>query len=69
MIANNVPTNIVRWLKNFINDRYIHVLYKGAKSKKREMRAGVAQGTITAPTIFKVALNKLYRDLVSNSKG
>ncbi|XP_059477948.1 uncharacterized protein LOC132198144 [Neocloeon triangulifer] len=59
MLNYKVPNNIVRWLHDFINGRSIKVIHKGHRSRTRKTAAGVAQGTITAPTTFKIAINEL----------
>jgi ribonuclease HI len=59
MIKYKVPNNIVRWLQDFINDRRIKVVHKGKSSRQLSTRCGVAQGTVTAPPTFVVAVNPL----------
>jgi ribonuclease HI len=61
MIDDGVPNNIINWLAGFINKRKIAVAHKGARSRQRHTRAGVAQGTITAPTTFIIAVDPLIR--------
>jgi hypothetical protein len=46
MLKVGVPNNIVRWIHNFINNRFISVVHKGKRSRKCRTKGGVAQGTI-----------------------
>lgn len=45
----------------FINNRFITLAHKGKCSRKTRTKAGVAQGTITTPRTFKIAVDPVIR--------
>ena len=55
----NAPNNMVRWIKSFLSQRLIRVNINGSKSRFREPRRGVPQGTVTSPMLFNVLINDL----------
>jgi hypothetical protein len=54
-----VPTNIIRWIKLFLNERYIRAKFQNTASSYNFINAGVPQGTVTSPIIFNISKNSL----------
>jgi hypothetical protein len=59
MVDLKVPTNIIRWIKSFLNERYIRAKFQNSSSSYKFINAGVPQGTLTSPILFNILINSL----------
>jgi hypothetical protein len=49
MVDLKVPTNIIQWIKSFLNERYIRAKFQNTSSSYKFINAGFPQGTVTSP--------------------
>jgi hypothetical protein len=59
MVGLKVPTNIIRWIKSFLNERYIWAKFQNTSSSYKSINAGIPQGTVTSPILFNTLINSL----------
>ena len=60
-LANlNIKGHMFRFLENFINCRYIKVLYNGVASDSKRVTTGLPQGSILSPLLFNVYINDIF---------
>ena len=49
----------LKWMKNYLNNRYQYVYYNGVKSEMGSISCGVPQGSILGPLLFLVYINDI----------
>eukprot|EP00661_Eupelagonemidae_sp_cell13_P005350 gene5350-2167_t len=59
LVEKGVPLRMVRWLDAFMAERVARVRWGTSLSEWRPMREGIAQGTVSAPTLFGVLVDDL----------
>jgi hypothetical protein len=57
MMDENVPTALVRWLKDFLEDRKACVRYGNVRSGWRRLQEGLPQGAVCSPILFLLYAN------------
>jgi hypothetical protein len=55
----NLPSCLVKTLSSYLHHRTFQTSFKSAKSSRRTMRAGVAQGGLTSPVLFSLYVNDM----------
>ncbi|XP_055590021.1 uncharacterized protein LOC129742184 [Uranotaenia lowii] len=56
------------YTKNFLSQRYIHVLINGVRSHIQPVPGGVPRGSVIAPVLFLIAINTLFETIPDNIK-
>ena len=62
-----IPTNIAKWIKNFLTDRSFYVSINGTDSELYKIKTGVPQGSILSPTLFSIFINDIPLSLPNYS--
>ena len=57
------PTQIVRWLYRFLENRLARVKFNGTMSKTRIIHQGLPQGSVLSPILFLFYINELAKIL------
>ena len=65
---NGISGKLLLLLKDFLKSRKQRVVFKGQHSSRRDVNAGVPQGSILGPLFFLVYINDLPNSLKSKSK-
>jgi hypothetical protein len=55
------PTNLVKLINSYLTNRKFKVSVEGELSTPREIRAGVSQGSVLAPTLYSLYINDTPR--------
>ena len=61
LLEANIKGNIIKFIYNFLKQRYIKVRVNDTLSNKIELQNGIPQGSIFSVTLFPIAINKLTR--------
>lgn len=56
-----VGGNLLKWLKNYLNDRTVQVRVDGALSMPIQVTSGVPQGSVLGPILFLIYANDIPR--------
>src|SRR5277367_257819 len=65
LMSAGIGGYVYRWIRDFLNDRYIRVVINGRESSAASINAGVPQGSILGPTLFLIFINDITQVLSS----
>ena len=58
LISLHLPTEMIRWIYNYLKGRKITVSYQHALSESFSPNAGVPQGSVISPVLFNIFVSK-----------
>ena len=61
-----VRNPLLAWIKSYLTDRKQRIIIEGQSSEWAIINAGVPQGSILGPLLFRIYINNLAVQLVSN---
>ena len=60
-----ITGNLLRWLENYISNRYRRVIIRNCLSEKGNLKGGVPQGSVLEPLLFLLNIN----DIADNTQS
>ena len=67
LLDQGVPTQIVRWLYRFLENRLARVKFNGTMSNTGIIHKGLPQGSVLSPILFLFYINELAKILAKIS--
>ena len=55
----NIGGKLLKWLENFLSERYQQVIVQGISSESGKVISGVPQGTVLGPILFILYINDI----------
>ena len=62
MVKYGFDDVLLKWIRNYFNDRKQMVIYNGHRSSLRHIRSGVIQGSVLGPILFDIYMNDFEVD-------
>ena len=56
---------ILEWMQDYLKDREMRTVIKGATSSRRKVTSGVPQGSVLAPIMFQIYVNDMQYGVTS----
>ena len=63
LIKFQVPLNIIKWIKDYLNDRYTSIKIHNCLSEAFRIPCGVPQGSHIGPILFVIFINDLVNEV------
>jgi hypothetical protein len=63
-----ITGNLLRWLENYISNRYQRVIIRNCLSEKGNLKGGVPQGSVLDPLLFLLYINDITDNTQSFSR-
>ena len=63
-----ITGNLLRWLENYISNRYQRVIIRNCLSEKGNLKGGVPQGSVLGPLLFLLYINDIADNTQSFSR-
>ena len=66
--CNGISGNLIKFLENYLFNRYQRVVLNGKESYWMNLKAGVPQGSVLSPHLFLVYINDLTDNISSDMR-
>ena len=63
LIQMGLPNQLIDWVRSFLKDRKIKLVFDGQVGKSSDIDVGVPQGSPTSPPLFNLYMSPLFRQL------
>ena len=65
IVKNKIKVKLVKWIREFLEDRKHRVVANGEMSEEQEVKSGVPQGTVLAAILFLIMIGDIDEEIIN----